>query len=445
LTADSIVFAHAIDAPEMTIRPPRPALVPHPTLAQTFAALDFEHVVWCLLRGDIELDRHISEIDLLILPEHRRAAERVFRRLGYMRIAGAGRGTHRFWVTYVEQDDRWVKLDTVTELAYGPAFELDSGAAATVLGRRSRSGQMWLPSRSDDFWTLLLHSILDGSPIQQERVHRLRDAAAHATSEGPLPRWLASHAPPRWDADAAIGAARTADLNALSYLGRTMVEAGPKPTAMAARVAMARERVRGVLTERGLSVALLGPDGAGKSTVAARIGERLPMPVRTEYMGLFSRDRVVGRAPSGGLEHASRLVGHVVRQWRGYLRGLRHRTRGRLVVYDRFSYDALLREPRRAWIGGRARRWILAHAVPSPDVVIILDAPAAVLHERKGEHDIATLESQRQAYLRLAERTPVAEVVRTDRSIEDIEREIARLIWRAYVVRHGRVSSASGR
>ena len=40
------------------------------------------------------------------------------------------------------------------------------------------------------------------------------------------------------------------------------------------------------MTKRGFTLALIGPDGAGKTTVARRLAEVLPLPVTYLYMGV---------------------------------------------------------------------------------------------------------------------------------------------------------------
>ena len=196
------------------------------------------------------------------------------------------------------------------------------------------------------------------------------------------------------------------------------------------------------LAVRGVSVALLAPDGAGKSTLVRALAAYPSLPVWTAYLGLYPRS--ARRFPVPGVGFLFR----VVRQWGHYLLARWHQARGMIVVFDRYPYDARL-PPRR--IGGRLdrlRRWLLGRVLPSPDLAIVLDAPAEVLRSRKDEQDIDELRRQRGSYLSLAGRLPCPTVVvDAGRSEPEVRREVADLIWRECLSRSGRaaVRRARGR
>ena len=121
----------------------------------------------------------------------------------------------------------------------------------------------------------------------------------------------------------------------------------------------------------------------------------------------------------------------VLKQWRGYLLGRWHQARGRLVIFDRYCYDALLPPRQPATRLSKLRRWLLGHSCPPPDMVIMLDAPGETLYSRIGEHDVGFLEARRQDYLQLSSRIPRSVVVDASRSEETVRREVTSLIWNA--------------
>ena len=180
----------------------------------------------------------------------------------------------------------------------------------------------------------------------------------------------------------------------------------------------------------GILVCLLAPDGAGKSTLCAGLGAELGAPLWTVHMGLYGREQREIGVP--GL----RLAQRVGRQWRRYLRGRKLRRAGWVVVFDRYTYDALLPTAAPAGRVSRALRWSLGHALPAPDLAVVLDAPGEVLHARKPEHTVEHVERQRQAYRELAAQLPCpTEIVDASGEAGDVLRAVATVIERARVAR----------
>jgi O-antigen/teichoic acid export membrane protein len=75
---------------------------------------------------------------------------------------------------------------------------------------------------------------------------------------------------------------------------------------------------------------------------------------------------------------------------------------------------------------------MLGHALPPPDLLVVLDAPGDVLHGRKPEHLPERLERDRQGYLSLAHRVPGAIVVDASKPFEEVRRDVTDNVWRAY-------------
>jgi thymidylate kinase len=131
-------------------------------------------------------------------------------------------------------------------------------------------------------------------------------------------------------------------------------------------------------------------------------------------------------------------VGRLLVIWGRYLRGLALSAAGRLVIFDRYIYDAEVPTPFHLGPAARLARWIDGHACPGPDMTILLDAPGEVMFRRKGEYDGATLEHWRQRFLGVRRRVPDLEVVDTTRTADAVLRDVTARIWRRYARRWGR-------
>ncbi len=193
------------------------------------------------------------------------------------------------------------------------------------------------------------------------------------------------------------------------------------------------------------TVALVGLDGCGKSTLARRLAAELPLPASLLYFGvnqeasnvllpttravLWLKRRLGGRADlSGpaGPEGCRDRRGTGWTKWARLLRSclrvgilaseeayrhallLRLLRRGRVVLCDRhFACDylaAVRSEPDRAPdLPHRIHGWWMTRLIPWPDLVILLDAPAGVLRTRKDGPALEWIERRRRGYLRLGE------------------------------------------
>ncbi len=156
-----------------------------------------------------------------------------------------------------------------------------------------------------------------------------------------------------------------------------------------------------------MTVALLGPDGVGKSTLVAGLGADCPLAVRTVYMGLWQGADRPGRTR---LDAVVAVLVRPLRVWGRVAVAAAHVARGRLVLFDRYTYDALL--PVTGSLRWLKRPYfrVLAHLAPRPDLVLVLDLPGEVAFARKGELSPERLEAARQGFLALAPRVGAEDV-----------------------------------
>jgi thymidylate kinase len=209
------------------------------------------------------------------------------------------------------------------------------------------------------------------------------------------------------------------------------------------------------------TVAVIGADGAGKTTVARRLPAHLDAAVYL-YLGAnpaaathaLPTTRLVhrlrtrrGTAAAGGPPPLDRSLGpdrrgsagaRALRSTRaaartahqiaegGYQRAAIgwHRRRGRIVVVDRWytadHHAHELAPDRELAPSRRVRAAFLRRAFGPPDLVLLLDAPVEVLHARKGEGTIEELAARRAEYVDYLGTVPRGRRIDATRPVDDV-------------------------
>ena len=405
-----------------------------PALAALADRLAAGGVRWAVIRG--ETDRPSGDdLDLLVHPEDASAFRSMARDLGFPRLPAWGHGEHAFHVG--RGTGGWWRLDLLTTFRFVRGERLADDVVPAVLARRTVGGIPTL-STEDTAWALVLHLLLDKDSISSQNHERLA-AVGEAAAAGPLAEALAAALPRGWTPEHARTALSSSDedparLAALRRAVRRRLRRGGWLAWLGWRAWRTRNAIAGrfrkpltALFRRGPSVALLGPDGAGKSHLVHELPNAFPLGVRTFYLGLYPAGSEHHRGPKG-LGFVLRLGG----LWRRYAGARVQQLRGRLAIFDRHPFDARLTPRQRPRRVDRVRRAVLGHALPAPDLLIILDAPGDVLYARKPEHPADVLEAEMVRYRELARRLPRAELVDATRSPEDVLDDVVSRIWRVW-------------
>ena len=373
----------------------------HPLLAAAFRALDRSGVTWALIRGADDLRRPAGDVDLLVDAASLSHLDEVLAGVGFRRLGQRGHGSHRFYFAYDPVQDLWVKLDAVSRIEFGRYQQLSAPLAAGCLERRDIVDGIWRLHQADEAWLLLLHLLLDKGKVPANRCEQAAVATARALITAPVATFLDVRIGRRSAQRVlhAVRAGRAAE--EADRLGRRWARRHPVRTGAHCLVRRAARRLDLPVPGHpaGLVVALVGPDGAGKTTLCRTIAARFPTPAASVYMGIWGVGRWDARLHRliGG-----RLIQRATRVVRSSLTSRYHRRRGRLVLLDRFAQDVLLPGAADTSLGGRIVSALALWLSPDPATVIVLDAPGEVMFARKGEHSAEVLEQRRRGYLQLA-------------------------------------------
>jgi thymidylate kinase len=401
-----------------------------------FRELEHAGVQWALLRQPPRMDKDAGDVDLLVAAADLQTAKRVLGQCGLVQLPGWSPGLH--WVGYDLATNCWAWVHLVTDLSFGPYGLLQTHAEAGCLNRRQHKDGHVTLSPNDAFWVLLLHCLLDKGGIPHKHRAALKELGAEARPDGEPAEMIAAACPHAWSLARIKGLATECNWEELeqfapalrvSWMQRQRIH---NWQIIRKKISRRVDRLLSLSDRRGLSVALLGPDGAGKSTLIAGIRKSFIFPVRTVYMGLTG-----GFLPYADTLRVPILVvlGRLLIFWYRYLVAQYHRTLGRLVLFDRYIYDAEVPTPYPLNRLERVYRWIDGHAIPAPDLVLLLDAPGEVMYRRKGEYSPETLEQWRVHFLALRRHVNHLEVVDSTIPEDALRTAVINLIWCRYADR----------
>ena len=217
-------------------------------------------------------------------------------------------------------------------------------------------------------------------------------------------------------------------------------------------------------------MALIGADGAGKTTVARALERSSEIPIKYLYMGInvdasnhmlpttrmaralkraLGRSRDQGGPPDPsrartraknplkralrGLKSSLSLTNRLCEEWYRQMIAWWYERRGYVVLFDRHFYadyyaHDVAGQGRDASLSRRIHGRVLQRLYPSPDLVILLDAPSSVLFARKQEGTVELLERRRQEYLDLKPKLANCAVVDAARPQDEVLREVLTII-----------------
>jgi O-antigen/teichoic acid export membrane protein/thymidylate kinase len=207
----------------------------------------------------------------------------------------------------------------------------------------------------------------------------------------------------------------------------------------------------------GLLITILGPDGAGKTTISKKIfdvlgpafGPQKFMMWRPEALPRLWQDPSAidlphSKPPHGALQSLARILATFLDYWIGHFILVKPLlSSSGLIVYDRDIHDILV-DSRRYRYGGP--KWVLpllTNALPRIESLFLtLDAAPEVILRRKQEVPPEELRRQLAAYRTLSTELPNSHLIQTDGGLEAttsaVTRSIVDHLGRRYRQRYAR-------
>ncbi|MCA9156786.1 MAG: polysaccharide biosynthesis C-terminal domain-containing protein [Planctomycetales bacterium] len=418
-------------------------------LLQVFEALDRAQVRYCVLHGYEQYPEHVpSDVDCIMptsaLPGQLYSVLTEQLGSGIEIVQWIRGGAHGIVLRRRGKVSEFLLLDISDGCHLNKRLQFLSGEE--ILRDRKRSRGFWIPATKVEFACYLIRKIVK-KQLNREHAQRLSQLyrADPQGCQEQIERFFG-----RRSREQIAKAATAGDWSAvravLATLRRELIRRAALRQPLQVIVNLGagfNRRIGRWFTPGGFHIALLGPDGAGKSSVAHEV-QRALSPV---FLGTMCRsfppkllNRQVGNPSQPHLIPPRSKLGSIVRAilywWTYYSPGyyftiypaLVHSS---LVIHDRHVIDCIV-DPTRYRYSGPARllNWIWRW-MPKPELVILLDVPAEIVQMRKQEVTFDVSARQRLAYRELVAQLPNGRIVDGSQPLATVVAEVSEMILKA--------------
>jgi len=216
-------------------------------------------------------------------------------------------------------------------------------------------------------------------------------------------------------------------------------------------------------TNRGLSIAFIGPDGAGKTTFITLLEQHLNnngITTRHAYMGPWFRNKCVttlaleklGADPADeiyGLDQVKEPIARTIKKTKGLIRRYLYyinapieahyryfryvylqSLRGRVVLIDRYTHDLEVGYKNKEVKNNKWLRRLILKLSPTPDTIFLLYNEPNTVWERKKEYPLQDIIWSTGQYLNIADKYNI-EKIKTDQASNILVEQFVERHWQS--------------
>lgn len=425
-------------------------------LIELLKEIESNNIQYCILSGYTTYPEYVpSDVDILVSSKDYVKLPKVLSNLANCQLVHytlyeAGSISFRIVALDDLKKPICLQIDISKDFRYQGAFFLTS---AEILERRQRLlDSFWIPSAEIEFIYYLIKKIskaaLSGIDYHLQDEHTQKLSRLYKESPEACQRQLARFFPQgaaQLIAQSAHNHDWEAVQNQMQSLRQIMLKTvrfqNPWRQGQYYLSDLSR-RWKRVLQPPGVMVVFLGADGSGKSTVIAHVEQDFVLTFRKmKYVHLRPKlgMKSTEGSPSVLDPHGQPLRSYLISIFKilyfwfdytfGYLlKILPQLFRPTLVLFDRYFHDLLV-DTRRYRYGGPV--WLaklIGKIIPGPDLWFLLDAPAAVLQERKQEVSFEETARQRDAYVHLVQQLPNGHIIDSAQTVDQVSADVNQII-----------------
>jgi O-antigen/teichoic acid export membrane protein/thymidylate kinase len=412
----------------------------HPDLSDFLGALchllEEANVPYCFLAEPCaEASALVPSLEMTVRSQDRDYLPALFKKLGergYLPLQClplVGNDCRYDFASLPESGARFFSLTIREVYPKGRLFSTDG----EILSRRQNRENCWVACAADQFCHMLSKVSLQGTvkPGQREQLKHLAEALGRSEARKVAAQLFSDELQQEVLAACVGGCwARIQEQLGAELQHRRLRRF---PSLLVHSAVQCRAALWRWFRPGGVYIVILGPDGAGKSTLTQKIFELLrPLFVdatvlqwrpqflkpRPRYFPGFNPPH--SKPPHGRVESIARVFAVLLDYWLAYPTLIRPLlARVALIIYDRDFHDLLVDRLRYRYGGPNWLPGLAAKLLPRPGTLYLtLDAEPDVILGRKNEVAPAELRRQRGAYRDLAASLPNSTVIRTDQGLE---------------------------